>query len=73
MTASGTEVGAQVVVETLQATDEWTTILAYAGESVELSANGFVPGGYDPRLLGIRVASIIADRASVPTTDEAQR
>ena len=65
--------GAQAVVETLSTADEWATIFLFAGDSAELSTNGFVPGGYDPRLLGIRVTSIIADRASAPIINEAHR
>jgi hypothetical protein len=65
--------GSAPVVQTLPMTDEWTTILLFAGEGVTLETNGFVPGGYDARLLGIRATTVIADRASIRTTDEANR
>jgi hypothetical protein len=60
-------------VETLPATDGWTTIQAGAGEGVTLDTNAFVPGGYDPRLLGIRVMEISVKRAASQTTYEPHR
>jgi 4-amino-4-deoxy-L-arabinose transferase-like glycosyltransferase len=64
---------AQTAVETLPLADEWSTILVFAGDEVELETNGFVPGGYDLRLLGVRTMTVAADRASTRTIDEAHR
>ena len=64
---------AQIVVKTLPLADEWSTILVFARDEVELETNGFVPGGYDTRLLGVRTMTVAADRASKRTTDEAHR
>ncbi|HET9495323.1 MAG TPA: glycosyltransferase family 39 protein [Chloroflexia bacterium] len=71
--SSANRSGSAPVVQTLPTTDEWTTILVLAGEGVTLETNGFVPGGYDARLLGVRATTVIADRASIRTTDEANR
>ena len=60
-------------METLPVGDEWTTIQVSAGEGVALKTNAFVPGGYDPRLLGTRVLDVSAERTGNQATNEPHR
>jgi hypothetical protein len=62
--------GAPVDVQTLPNSDEWDTILVNAEGTVDLATNAFVPGGYDPRLLGIRIMTIGANGAAAHTQNE---
>jgi hypothetical protein len=62
--------GALLDVQTLPYSDEWDTIIVNARETIDFTTNAFVPGGYDPRLLGIRIMTIGANSAAAHTDDE---
>ena len=62
--------GAPVDMQTLPNSDEWNTILVNGGGAVDFTTNPFVPGGYDPRLLGIRIMTIDANGPAAHIDDE---